>query len=259
MALENTDVFVVQKQTGGKENKKLSVQQLSDFLNTGPALNFKGTANMTVSGDEPDSPQPGDVYVNSATSSGAFAWTGGNATYTGNVVPNAQAIYVAVSGWAVTNNAGGSVGVESIGSVLPISVDPTNAAVPIVSVNEATTLTVGSNTSGVVTVATDADVTAGTNGAVVTAAQLKTTNEAISDAGGGTVTNVTGTAPIQVTSNTSTPAITIDAAAVGAPGAVALVDDSSVDTSSALIAATPKYVSDYYLVSDFSSLTDVDS
>ena len=80
MALETTDVFVVQKQTGNKENKKLSVQQLSDFLSTGPALNFKGTANMTVSGDEPSSPQPGDVYVNSATSSGAFAWTGGNAT-----------------------------------------------------------------------------------------------------------------------------------------------------------------------------------
>ena len=134
MALETTDVFVVQKQTGNKENKKLSVQQLSDFLSTGPALNFKGTANMTIAGDEPSSPQPGDVYVNSATSSGAFAWTGGNATFSGTVLPNAQAIWVAVTGWAVTNNAGGSVGVESIGSVLPVEIDASNAAVPIVSV-----------------------------------------------------------------------------------------------------------------------------
>ena len=259
MALEATDVLVVQKQTGNKDNKKLSVQQLSDYLATGPAVNFKGTANMTLSGDEPSSPQPGDLYINSATSSGAFAWTGGTATFTGTVIPNAQAIWVAGTGWAVTNNSGGNLGVEAVGAQLPVEVDSANPSNPIISVKAATTLSSGSNTSGVVQVATDADVAAGTAGTVVTSAQLKTTNEAISNAGGGTVTNVTGTAPIQVDSGTTTPAITIDAAAVGAPGAVALVDDSAVDATSALIAATPKYVADYYLVNDFSSLTDVDA
>lgn len=259
MALETTDVFVVQKQTGNKENKKLSVQQLSDFLSTGPALNFKGTANMTIAGDEPSNPQPGDVYVNSATSSGAFAWTGGNATFSGTVLPNAQAIWVAVTGWAVTNNAGGSVGVESIGSVLPVEIDASNAAVPIVSVKGATTLTTGSNTTGTVQVATDADVANGLGSVVVTAKQLKTTNDAISNAGGGTVTNVTGTAPIQVTNGTSTPAITIDTGNASVAGALKIVDDSAIAVTNATAAATPKYVADYYLVSDFSTLTDVDS
>ena len=259
MALETTDVFVVQKQTGNKENKKLSVQQLSDFLNTGAAINFKGTANMTLSGDEPSSPQAGDVYVNSATSDGAFAWTGGNATFTGTILPNAQAIWRDVAGWAVTNNAGGSVGVETIGQVLPVEVDSSNAAVPIVSVKDATTLTTGSNTSGVVQVATDDDVANGLGSVVVTAKQLKTTNDAISNAGGGTVTNVTGTAPIQVANGTSTPLITIDAGNASVAGALKIVDDSALAPTNATVAATPKYVNDYYLVSDFSTLTDVDS
>ena len=259
MALETTDVFVVQKQTGNKENKKLSVQQLSDFLNTGAAVNFKGTANMTLSSEEPSNPQAGDVYVNSATSSGSFAWTGGNATFTGTVLPNAQAIWRDVSGWAVTNNAGGNVGVESVGSVLPITVDAANAAVPIVSVNDATTLTSGTNTSGVVQVATDADVANGLGSVVVTAKQLATTNAAISNAGGGTVTNVTGTAPIQVANGDSTPAISIDAGTATIAGALKIVDDSSLEATDATSAATPKYVNDYYLVSDFSTLTDVDS
>ena len=101
---------------------------------------------------------------------------------------------------------------------------------------------------------------AGTGGVVVTAAQLKTTNDAISNAGGGTVTNVTGTAPIQVASGTTTPAISIDNGTFTEVGAVKLQDDtvsapaSSVDNA----AATPKYVDSFYLIKDFSSLTSVE-
>ena len=259
MALEATDVLVVQKQTGNKENRKLSVQQLTDYLATGPTINFRGTGNMTQAGDEPSSPQGGDLYVNSASSTGTFAWTSGTNPYTGTVVPNAQAIYVTGTGWTVTNNSGADLGVETVSGTVPIVVDSTNASTPIVSVNEASVLTSGTNTSGVVTVATDADVAAGTAGAVVTSAQLKTTNDAISNAGGGTVTNVTGSDPIEVASGTSTPAITIKDSGIGQKGAVALVDDSALAVSSSLIAATPKYVADYYLIKDFSTLTDVDS
>lgn len=259
MALESTDVFVVQKQTGGKENRKLSVQQLTDYLATGPAINFKGSANMTQAGDEPNSPQSGDLYINNAPSAGAFAWTGGTNPYTGNVVPNAQAIYVGGTGWTVTNNSGADLGVETVQGTVPIEVDSTDASNPIVSVKDATTSITGPNTSGVVTVATNADVAAGTAGTVVTSAQLKTTNDAISNAGGGTVTNVTGTDPIEVESNTSTPVISIKDSGISQKGAVALVDDSAIAPTASLIAATPKYVADYYLVSDFSSLTDVGS
>ena len=256
MALVSTDVFVVQKQTGNKDNCKLSVQQLADYLNTGPVVNYKGTANMTVAGDEPSSPAAGDLYINNATSSGTFAWTGGTAPYTGTVVPNAQAIYVTGTGWTVTNNSGADLGVETVQGTAPITVDNTDAASPIVAVSAATTATSGTNTSGVVIVATDADVAAGTNGAVVTAAQLKTTNDAISAAGGGTVTNVTGVDPIEVASGTSTPAVSIKDAGIGQKGAVALVDDSALAVTATTIAATPKYVADFYLAADFSALAD---
>ena len=53
MALEGSDVLVVQKQSGAQEVRKLSITQLQAFLDSGPVITFKGTANMTVSGDEP--------------------------------------------------------------------------------------------------------------------------------------------------------------------------------------------------------------
>ncbi|MAL82722.1 MAG: hypothetical protein CMF11_00005, partial [Idiomarina sp.] len=101
------------------------------------------------------------------------------------------------------------------------------------------------------------DVASSTAGKVVTSAQLKTTNDAISAAGGGTVTNVTGVAPVQVANGTSTPAISVDAATTSSAGVVTLEDASSIDITSTTTAATPKYVDDYYLIKDFSSLPSV--
>jgi hypothetical protein len=256
MALEGSDVLVVQKQSGAQEVRKLSITQLQAFLDSGPVITFKGTANMTVSGDEPavGDRVAGNLYVNSASTAGTFAWTGGTSPFTGTVQPNAQAIWVDTLGWQVTNNTSGDLGVESIQGTLPITIDSAVAASPIVAVNDATT-----TTSGVVTIATDQDVTDGTAGKVVTSAQLKTTNEAISNAGGGTVTNVTGTLPVVVTNGTSTPSISVNAAAVNTAGVVALEDASALDTTSTSTATTPKYVADFYLVSDFSTLPDISS
>ena len=53
--------------------------------------------------------------------------------------------------------------------------------------------------------------------------------------------------------------ITIDAGNASVAGALKIVDDSALAPTNATAAATPKYVNDYYLVSDFSTLTDVDS
>ena len=53
MALESSDLFVVQKQSGDNGIRKLTVSELQAFLDTGPVINFKGTANGTVSADEP--------------------------------------------------------------------------------------------------------------------------------------------------------------------------------------------------------------
>lgn len=254
MALEGSDLLVVQKQSGAQEMRSLSITDLQAFLDTGPVINFKGTANATVSGDEPPAEDrvAGNLYINSATSAGTFAWTGGTSPYTGTVQPNAQIVWVDTTGWAVTNNGSSDVGVETIQGTLPITVNSETAASPIIGVNSATTAA-----EGVVSIATDADVASGTAGKVVTSAQLKTTNDAISNAGGGTVTNVTGVAPVQVANGTSTPAISVDAASTSAAGVVQLEDASALDITSTTTAATPKYVDDYYLVKDFSSLPSV--
>ena len=256
MALESTDVFVVQKQTGGKENRKLSFQQLQEAIGSGPAVVFKGVLNMTSSATQPSTPASGDLYINDTA--GTFAWTTGDG-YTGQVDVDARAIWTG-TGWSVTNPPSGDVGVEEVQATLPITVDPTDASKPIVGVNAAVTNADGSTqTSGVVSIATDANVAAGDDNFVVTSKQLKTTNDAISNAGGGTVTNVTGTAPIQVANGTSTPAITVDAATSSAVGVVKLIDTgvTSPDTTSTTLATVPKYIADFYLVKDFSALPDI--
>ena len=252
MALASEDVFVVQKQTGQKPVAKVSVQQLADYLATTDAIVYKGTANCTVANDEPSNPSTGDLYINDASQTGQFAWTSGDG-YTGTVEPNARALWNG-SGWDVTNPTSGDVGVESIQASDPITVDSTNAASPIIGVESATT---DGTQIGVVNIATDADVVAGTSTVVVTAAQLKTTNDAISNAGGGTVTNVQGTAPIQVTDGQSTPMISIDSATISTKGAVQIADSTAkTPNETGAIAATPGYVDAFYLVKDFNSLPD---
>ena len=256
MALEAADVLVVQKQSGSQENRKLTVQQLAEYVQSNPAVVFKGAANMEDASAEPSNPQGGDLYINSAVSSGSFAWTGGSDPYTGNIVPNAQAIYVSATGWTVTNNSGADLGVEEVQGTVPITINASNGSAPIVGINAATVLTSGVNTSGVVTVATNADVAAGTAGVIPTAVQLKATNDAIALLPTASVTSVTGTDPIEVANSTTTPAISIKDAAANQKGAVALIADATYSPSNATTATAPKYVANFYLPNNFSLLTE---
>ena len=257
MALEGTDLLVVQKQSGDNGMRKLSVTDLQAFLDTGPVITFKGTANGTVAQDEPgvEDQVAGNLYINDAVSSGNFAWSSGTDPFSGTIYPNASIIWQTGIGWQVTNNQPAvDVGVTEVQGSLPITVNSDTASAPIVSVNAAPT---DGSASGVVTIATDADVASGVAGKVVTSAQLKTTNDAISAAGGGTVTNVTGVDPIEVASGTTTPAISIKDGSVGQKGAVALTDDSALVITNTTTGATPKYVDSYYLIKDFSTFPDV--
>tara|TARA_R110002012_G_scaffold10794_1_gene48901 strand:- start:149 stop:922 length:774 start_codon:yes stop_codon:yes gene_type:complete len=256
MALEAADVLVVQKQSGSQENRKLTVQQLTEYVQSNPAVVFKGTADMTNASAEPSNPQGGDLYINNASATGTFAWTGGSDPYTGTVAKNAQAIYVSVVGWTVTNNSATDVGVETVQGTVPISINSADPASPIIGVNAATVLTSGVNTSGVVTVATDSDVAAGTAGVIPTAVQLKATNDAIALLPTASVTSVTGTDPIEVANSTTTPAISIKDAAANQKGAVALIADATYSPSNATTATAPKYVANFYLPNDFSLLTE---
>ena len=255
MALTGSDLLVVQQQTGTQDMKSLSITDLKTFLDTASPLNFKGAANMTVGADEPAVADrvAGNVYINSATAAGTFAWTGGTDPYTGTVQPNAQAVWVDTTGWAVTNNDIGDVGVEAVLATAPIEVDSTQPSSPRVSILEATTARQGS-----VQLASDQDVIDATPDLVVTSKQLAATNSAISQAGGGTVTKVAGAEPIVITGvATETPTVTITGASTDAPGAVQLQNSSERNEASTSVATTPKYVDTFYLIKDFSSLDPV--
>ena len=257
MALTGSDLLVVQKQTGNKDVNSLSITDLASYLSAQSPLNFKGAANMTVLGDEPavEDRIAGNVYINSATTAGQFAWTGGDDTFSGTVQPNAQAVWQETAGWQVVNNSSATVGVEEIQPAAPITVNDDTASAPIIGVSDADT-----SNSGVVIIATDQDVKDGTAGKVVTSKQLAATNQSISEAGGGTVLSVSGDAPIVITGDAnSTPTVTITGASTAAPGAVQLSDASAIDEDSTDLATTPKYVADYYLIKDFSLLPDVNA
>ena len=168
MALEGTDLLVVQKQSGNNEMRSLTVSALSTFISNEQPITFRGTANATLSSDEPGTSEhvDGYLYINNAESAGNFAWTGGTSPFSGTIYPNASVIWQNPEGWQVTNNNPGvDVGVTEVQGSAPITVNSADPAAPIVGVNAATT-----SASGVVTIATDQDVIDGTAGKVVTSA-----------------------------------------------------------------------------------------
>ena len=84
----------------------------------------------------------------------------------------------------------------------------------------------------------------GTNGQVLRANSATATGLEWGSVGAGTVTSVTGTAPIQVATGTTTPAISVDAATTSAAGVVQLSDSTS--TTSSTLAATATAVKSAY-------------
>ena len=270
--LDGKDLFVVQKTTGTQQNCKLSVSQLQAFIATGPVINFKGTADATNAAAEPavEDRVAGNLYINSALTAGNFAWTSGTDPFTGTVQPNAQVLWVDTKGWSVTNNSSSDIGVEEVEAAAPITVDNATPAKPTIGVNAAIT-TVDSEgattaqTSGVVTIATDSDITNETANRVTTAKQMAATRTLISQAGGGTVTSVTASPagnPITVTDGSADAVISIASAGNGTLGVVELVDNGTfvaAATASTTDVVTQKYLADFYLVSDFATLADVDS
>lgn len=84
----------------------------------------------------------------------------------------------------------------------------------------------------------------GTNGQVLRANSATATGLEWGTPTSGTVTSVTGTAPISVLNGTTTPAISVSAASTSAAGVVQLSDSTS--TTSSILAATPTAVKSAY-------------
>ena len=266
MALIASDVFVVQKQAGG-EIRKVTAQALSDYLQSGDTVVYKGVGDFTDVSQNPASPQPGDLWINNALNPGAFAWLPAPDPIP-TVQPGDRCIYDGAK-WDIISSGGGDIGVEGIDATAPIEVNIDDPSQPIISILDADTTRFGA-----VQLATQDDVDNGLNNRVVTADLLKTVDDKVDAAVAGGVTTITGDDPIEIdtaTNGTTAPIVKIKDASPAQKGAIARIDSSatiggptsntdqatwlaSLDDTSA---ATMKAVGTNFLLSNFAEYPDV--
>jgi hypothetical protein len=257
MALEATDLLVVQKQSGGKEVRKASLSQLNDYLQTEPGVVYKGQANFTDGAQEPATKNTGDLYINDAPAAGTWAWSANSNGYT-DVTPGDRALWNG-NAWDIIQSGADDIGVSNVTGSLPITISGT-AGEPNVEIEQATTTAAGA----IARLATAADVSASGTGettAVVTADLLKQTNIDLAAAVGGGITSVQGIDPIEVATTgggatVNSPEISIKDAGFSQKGAVVLQETGSAPATDVDKAATPGYVDAYYVIKDFSSLAE---
>ena len=226
MALQASDVFVVQQQASG-EIRKVTAQALNDYLESGDTVVYKGVGDFTDLGDSPNSPNNGDLWINNALTAGNFAWLPAPAQPV-TVQPGDRCIYDGTnSKWDIISSGSGDVGVESIDATLPIVVNDDDAAVPIISINAATTTTFGS-----AQLATQADVDASATNRVVTADLLKVVDEKVDNAVSGSVVSVEGEDPIEIENgSSSTPKVKIKDATTAQKGSAQFATQDDVDNA----------------------------
>ena len=337
MPIQNTDLMVIQQ---GTNAYKVSTQTLRTYFQTGVTLNaataavlggIKVGSNLSVTADGTLSanitgaltykgvkdmtappgitPVVGDLYVNNKAGTIDAGWTGlggtpgtvgemviwdgakwdlvGAGSATGTVtaviadsplsVLNTNPAQPHISIADVTPSTGGAGGnsgamtavmaeklagiasgaqpgtVTNVTGTAPVQV-ATGGTTPVISVDPATT-----TAAGIVRLADAAAVTAGTAGLVVTADQLKNTNDALATATAGGLSNVTGTAPILVTGTGNSRLVAIGASSTTAVGAVQLATSAetafSVAAPLATKAVTPAGLKANYLPLDISQLT----
>lgn len=272
MALESTDLLVVQKQSGAQEIRKASLSQLSDYLQAEPGVVYKGLANFTDGAEEPLTKNMGDLYINNAPGEGNWAWSP-NSDGIVLVKPGDRALYNGTT-WDIIQSGSDDAGVVKVTASLPLGVTGDEDQPNIIS-NQASTTDPGH----VARLATEDDVKkdgTGSTSAVVTADLLKATNTALDGALAGGITNVIAIDPITVAtdgsdgSSVNSPAIGIEDSAIGQKGAVALFDGDvdlgkpgdAVDYATWIsgldntLAITIQGAAKKFAVRDFSSLAD---
>lgn len=269
MALESNDLMVVQKASGTNEIRKATIQQLSDYLQATETVVYRGAADFTNSAEEPAQKNLGDLYINNAVAEGTWAWSANSEGIT-DISPRDRAIWNGTNWDIIQSNGGGSAGVVEVQGTVPIIIQDGDTATPVVTVRTATT-----TEDGVCTLASAQDVVDGSTGKVVTADQLKDTNDQLGVLAGGGITALIELDPIQVftdgtnASTANTPAIGIKNAAVGQKGASEKYDKSTnigapvADAYAAWVASfddtgfvTFQVVGEKFVPSDFSNLAD---
>ncbi len=128
------------------------------------ALHYRGAIDPTTA-EAPADAAVGDVYLASATGVALASWTG----IAGQQIAQGDLLLFDGSSWSANAALGpDGAGVIRIQVTAPLSVDESDPAQPLLSVDPATT-----ESAGVLRLASGDDLTAGTDGAAVDAAALK--------------------------------------------------------------------------------------
>ena len=203
--LANSDLFIVQRPTGGDAGTySINWENLLDNIASSPAVQFKGTANFTDPNDDPAPAQNGDLYAN--TTDGTFAWANPEEASKAVVVGD-YCIWDADDGvWRFIGGVGAAEPpVTSVDANTPLSMVNGDTEgdvvmqIKLASFSDGSTYVrdfpAGPEPGVVASIALDADVAAGPGdspnpNAVVTASQLKATNDALDTATAGGISGL---------------------------------------------------------------------
>ena len=248
MALQSTDLFYVQRPSGGDAgNYKMNAGELVDFIAATPAVNYRGTVDCTAAPGgqlDPDPAQVGDLYINTGTGTVATGWTG----IVGDAISEGQRIIFDGTNWEIVGQAAGG-GVQTVTGTAPITIGG-DADDVVVGISEATNAAYGSTrlaqdppNAGNLTSTADTDV--------LSVPHFNELAGRISTAAGGGVQSVTGDNGITSSGTTDITVSGIDAT-TAVKGVVQLTDTVAANST---LAVTGTAVQAYAVPLDINSLT----
>lgn len=247
MALQTTDLFFVSR---GGTGFKMPASELIDFIAAqGGSLNYRGTVDCVAAGPflapndsmDPNPALPGDIYINTGTGTVAAGWTG----IVGDAIEDGQRVVFDGTSWAIVGSESGG-GLESVSGALPITVDNTDPANPVVGVSVATNAAFGVTrlaqdppNAGNLTSTDDTDV--------LSVPHFNELAGRITTAAAGGIQAVVGSDPIEVSTDAITheATVSIKDASLIQKGATTLSSTVVYNGTEETKAVTPKGVSDY--------------
>lgn len=204
------------------------------------ALTYKGTADLTAAPTAAITTglAVGHLYVNNTGGTIDAGWTG----LTGSAAVGEMIIWDGAK-WDIIG-VGASSSVTSVTGTAPVVVGGT-ATAPAISVSNAVASAAG----------------AGGSAGLLTAVDKEKLDGIASGAQTGTVTSISGTAPVQVATPTTTPVISVDDASTTAKGITQFATSAETAYNVAAPvqtkAVTPFAVQANYMPKDISLLTDL--
>ena len=255
MALTSTDLFYVQRPSGGDAgNYKMQAGDLIDFIASSPAVQYRGTVDCTVPVGaqlDPNPPVLGDLYINTGTgtvdatgTTSADAWVG----ITGDAISEGQRIIFDGTSWEIVGQAAGG-GVQTVTGTAPITIGG-DADDVIVGIDEATDAAYGSTR-----LAQDppngGNLTSTATTDVLSVPHFNELAGRIQTAAGGGIQSVTGENGVTATGTTDVTVSGVDAT-TAVKGVVQLTDTVTTDST---LAVTGTAVENYAVPLNINSLS----